>query len=228
MSNISEDIFFQRQIKIWGKEKQKSLKHKKIVIIGSGGLGSNLSFSLGGTGIGTIDIVDFDKIEIHNIHRQMIFSLDDVNLYKSEVTSNFIKNRNPFLNSSFFKINFSSFIKNKNIKKYDLIIDATDNIESRFMINSYSKLSGIPWIYGSVEDFNGQVCFFEKSSFESFNFSKSSVNGNTSTMVMHIASFQSNMALRYLLDLKVDKDKLHYIYINEDGEFINNKFKIST
>ena len=227
MPNISEKNFFQRQIKIWGEDKQELLKKKKILIIGSGGLGSNLAFSLGGTGIGVIDIVDFDKVEIHNIHRQMIFSLNDINFYKSKITSSFIKNRNPFLKSSAYNINFSSFIKIKNIKKYDLLIDATDNIESRFLINKYSKLSNIPWIYGSVEAFNGQVCFFNKSSFESFNSSKHIINGNTAPMVMHIASFQSNMALRYCLDFKIDQDRLYYIYIDENGNFLYKKFLIS-
>lgn len=225
--NISEDIFFKRQIKIWGKDKQSLLKTKKILIIGSGGLGSNLLFSLGGTGIGIIDIVDFDKIEIENLHRQMIFSLNDIGSYKSDISSRFVKNRNPFLSSTAYKMDFSYFIKLKKIKKYDLIIDATDNIESRFMINKYSKISGIPWLYGSVENFNGQVCFFDKSSFEAFNSSKKGINGNTAPMVMHIASFQANIALRYCLELDVNKDKLYYIQITENGEFIKSEFLVS-
>jgi len=67
--------YFHRQVQLWGDETQRLLQDKKIVIIGSGGLGSSLVFALGASGIGEIHIVDFDEVSVHNIHRQIIFKV---------------------------------------------------------------------------------------------------------------------------------------------------------
>ena len=69
--------YFHRQIQLWGEETQIQLKSKKIVIVGSGGLGSSLAFALGASGIGEVHMIDFDEVSIHNIHRQIAFKLPD-------------------------------------------------------------------------------------------------------------------------------------------------------
>lgn len=79
------------------------------------------------------------------------------------------------------------------------------------MIDAYAKEQKIPWIYGSVEAFNGQVCFFEKSSFGAFKISDKKPAGIAAPIVMHIASLQANLALRYLAGLSVKKDFLYYL-----------------
>ena len=66
--------YYDRQILLWGEETQKSLASKKIAIIGSGGLGCSVALALSGSGIGEIDLVDFDKVELHNVHRQRMFA----------------------------------------------------------------------------------------------------------------------------------------------------------
>jgi adenylyltransferase/sulfurtransferase len=215
--------YFKRQIELWGKERQNSLKNKSIIIIGAGGLGSSLSFALGSSGIGRVDIVDFDKVSLHNIHRQIAFNLDDENNYKADVVSRVIKSKSPYVQSKAFIMKFDKFSQNSNIK-YDLILDATDNLPSREFINRYAKSNNIPWIYASVEEFNGQICFFDKSSFSVFNISEHKPKGISAPMVMQIASIQANMAIRYLVGLKVDKDKLYYIFYNKNGELITQKF----
>jgi len=112
---------------------------------------------------------------------------------------------------------------NKNIK-VDLIIDATDNLKVRKSINDYAKSVNTPWIYGAVEEFNGQVCFFEESDFSAFTITDNKPQGITAPMVMHIASLQSTLALRYLAGLKIKKDFLYYLYVNEEGELISQNF----
>ena len=77
--------YFNRQIQLWGEETQTLLQDKKIAIIGSGGLGCSLAMALGTSGIGQIDMVDFDTVGLHNIHRQVAFTLNDENRLKSEV-----------------------------------------------------------------------------------------------------------------------------------------------
>ena len=219
---IKREDYFNRQIQLWGTKVQTSLENKKIAIIGSGGLGCSLALALGTSGIGKVDMVDFDTVGLHNIHRQVAFTLKDEGRLKAEVTVEMIRAKNPFVEASAFCMDFEKFKGLEN--SYDLILDATDNLQTREEIDGYAKSVNTPWIYASVEEFNGQVCFFEKASFGVFNISDHTPGGITAPIVMHIASLQANLALRYLAGLSVIKDKLYYLYFNSDGELITQKF----
>ena len=221
---ITTTDYFNRQIQLWGEEKQALLQDKKIAIIGSGGLGCSLAMALGTSGIGQIDIVDFDTIALHNIHRQIAFKLKDNGKYKAEVVVELLKEKNPFLKTHSYLMRFEEF-KELNMK-YDLVLDATDNLNVRYEIDNYAKSTHIPWIYGSVEEFNGHVSFFDKANFKIFNPSDHKVSGNIAPMVMHVASLQANLAIRYLTNLPIIKDKLYYLYFNKEGELITQKFNI--
>lgn len=216
--------YFHRQVQLWGEETQKSLQDKSIVIIGCGGLGSSLALGLGGSGIGHIHLVDFDEVSIHNIHRQIAFKVGDEGKFKADIVSQLIIDRCPFVKTTVHVNNFEEFTK-KDIK-VDLIIDATDNLPVRAQIDKYAKKTNTPWIYGSVEAFNGQVCFFEKSNFSAFKVKDKTPEGITAPIVMHIASLQANLALRYLAGLSVKKDFLYYLHINDEGELVTQKFQM--
>ena len=136
---VTVENYFYRQIQLWGEETQKSLQDKKIAIIGSGGLGCSLAYALGTSGIGEINIVDFDRVSLHNIHRQIAFNLKDEGRYKSEVVADIIKSKNPFVEVYAYTIEFNEFKKID--KKYDLILDATDNLYVREEIDRFSKSS---------------------------------------------------------------------------------------
>jgi len=219
---IKTEDYFNRQIQLWGEDTQASLTSKKIAIIGSGGLGCSLAMALGTSGIGHIDMVDFDIVGLHNIHRQVAFTLNDENRLKAEVVVELMRAKNPFITATAHTIDFESFTQLE--KKYDLILDATDNLETRYAIDTYAREKQTPWIYASVEAFNGQVCFFDKASFQVFNHSDHKPAGITAPIVMHIASLQANLALRYLANLTVVKDKLYYLYFNNEGELVTQKF----
>ncbi len=219
---MTQEAYFTRQIELWGSETQKSLEKKKIAIIGSGGLGSTLAMALGTSGIGEIHIVDFDKVSLHNIHRQIAFTLEDEGLSKSKVTAALVRSKNPFVKVMAFDMDFVTFSELQN--RYDLILDATDNLPVRSEIDVYAKAIGAPWIYASVEEFNGQVCFFDEADFQVFNVSDHKPGGITAPIVMHIGSLQATLALRYLAGLAVAKDKLYYLYFNDEGELITQKF----
>jgi len=221
---IKTEDYFNRQIQLWGEETQNSLHNKKVAIIGSGGLGCSLAMALGTSGIGQIDMVDFDTVSLHNIHRQIAFTLSDEGKYKAEVVVALMKSKNPFIQANAHTIPFEKFTKLDN--SYDLILDATDNLETRETIDKYARATNRPWIYASVEEFNGQVCFFDEASFQVFNTSNHKPGGITAPIVMHIASLQANMALRYLAELTVVKDKLYYLYFNNEGELITQKFNM--
>jgi len=214
--------YFSRQIMLWGEDTQKNLQSKKVLVVGSGGLGCSVAMALSGSGVGQIDIVDFDKVEFHNIHRQILFDLQDIGEFKAKVAVNKIKNRAANLQANAFTCAFKD-LKDFN---YDLIIDATDNLEVRKQIDEIAKKYNIAWVYGSVEEFNGQVCLFKESSFDMFALKEIEAKGITAPMVMQIASFEANLALRYLADLPVGADILYYLYFNKNGEFEVKKFKL--
>jgi molybdopterin-synthase adenylyltransferase len=218
--------YFNRQIQLFGEDIQKYLQTKKIAIIGCGGLGCSIGIALGASGIGQIDLVDFDEVGIHNIHRQIAFKTDDVGEPKCKILQKNLEQRCPFVKINSYNCGFKEFTKDNNTK-YDLILDATDNLQVRALINQYSKDNNIPWIYGSVEQFHGQVCFFEESSFESvFQISNHTPAGITAPIVMHIASLQSTLALRFLANLSIKKDKLYYLSFTKDGELETKKFNL--
>ena len=215
--------YFNRQIQLWGEKTQQQLQTKKIAIIGCGGLGCSLGIALGASGIGQIDLVDFDEVGVHNIHRQIGFKVGDEGRAKCEVLKELMVSRCPYVKVNTFNMDFESFSNENN--SYDLIIDATDNLLVRAKIDEFSKEKQIPWIYGSVEAFHGQVCFFECASFESvFNVSDHKPDGITCPIVMNIASLQANLALRYLAGLSVKKDFLYYCFFNDEGIFETQKF----
>lgn len=219
---MTQEAYFNRQIQLWGEDTQKELQKKKIVIVGAGGLGSTLAMALGTSGIGEIHLVDFDTVSAHNIHRQIAFTLQDEGKNKAKTVVALIESKNPFAKTQAFDMRFDAFMELDN--QYDLILDATDNLATRSQIDKYAKQNNTPWIYASVEEFNGQVCFFDEANFEVFNISDHKPGGITAPIVMHIGSLQANLALRYLAGLSVLKDKLYYLYFNDEGELITQKF----
>jgi len=219
---MTQEAYFKRQIQLWGETTQKSLSQKKIAIIGAGGLGSTLALALGTSGIGEVHLVDFDTVSYHNIHRQIAFTLEDEGLNKAKCIARLLQQKNPFVKAVAFDMPFEDFKEMGN--RYDLILDATDNLPVRGEIDKYAKATGIPWVYASVEEFNGQVCFFEEADFQVFNLSDHTPGGIAAPIVMHIGSLQANLALRYLAGLPVVKDKLYYLYFSEEGELITQKF----
>jgi len=215
--------YFHRQVQLWGEETQTLLQTKKIVIIGSGGLGSSLAFALGASGIGEIHMVDFDEVSLHNIHRQIAFKMGDEGKNKALLNADLIEARCPYVKAVAHDCDFNEWAQ-KEID-VDLIIDATDNLPTRGDINTYAKKMNLPWVYGSVEAFHGQVCFIEESSFsDAFKIVDKTPAGIAAPIVMHIASLQANLALRFLAELSVKKDMLYYLFFNEEGEFITQKF----
>ena len=219
---MTQQEYFNRQIQLWGEATQKGLQDKKIVIVGAGGLGSTLAMALGTSGIGEIHLVDFDTVSGHNIHRQIAFTLQDEGKNKAKTVAALVESKNPFVKTQAYDMRFDAFAELDN--QYDLILDATDNLSTRAQIDRYAKLKGTPWIYASVEEFNGQVCFFDEANFEVFNISDHKPGGITAPIVMHIGSLQANLALRYLAGLSVLKDKLYYLYFNDEGELVTQKF----
>lgn len=219
-----KEEYFKRQIELWGAKRQESLKDKSVLIVGSGGLGSSFAYALGSSGIGNFDVVDFDRVSYSNIHRQILFDIKDEGRYKAEVFKEKIESRSPNVAITPYFDKFSDFIK-KSDKSYDIILDATDNFQTRAEIDNYAKAREIPWIYTGVEEFFAKIAFIYKSDFKKLAKFQSSPKGIVAPTVMFAASFSSNLALRYLAGFEVKKDLLYYFDLSLD-EIALRKFKL--
>ncbi len=201
--------FYARQIQLFGEDIQKDLSSKSIAIIGCGGLGCSLAYALATSGVGSIWLVDFDEVSLSNLHRQIGFTYEDIGELKSKALARSLQKRvekKTSLNA--YEGRFESFVE-QNIQ-LDLILDGTDNMETRAKIDDFCKKVNIPWAYSSVEEWYGQICFFDSIKFDKiFKQKVLPSKGQVAPMVMQIASFSSILALRYLCGFEVKKDYLY-------------------
>ncbi|HMX84122.1 MAG TPA: molybdopterin-synthase adenylyltransferase MoeB, partial [Saprospiraceae bacterium] len=160
--NKEEFARYNRHIIIpdFGLEAQKKLKASKVLIIGSGGLGSPSLLYLVAAGVGTIGIVDFDVVDDSNLHRQVLFGVEDVGKPKVEAAKKRLLSLNPHINIITYNTQLTSQNALDIIKDYDVVADGTDNFPTRYLVNDASVLAGIPNIYASISQFEGQVSVF--------------------------------------------------------------------
>jgi len=143
-----------------GMEGQKKLKAAKVLIIGTGGLGSPIALYLAAAGAGTIGLVDFDFVDESNLQRQIIHGVKDVDRPKVASAKDRIKSINPYIDVITYNTNLSSGNALGIISEYDVIADGTDNYQTRYIVNDACVLLGKPNVYGSVFQFEGQVSVF--------------------------------------------------------------------
>ena len=144
----------------FGIEAQKKLKAAKVLVIGSGGLGSPLLLYLAAAGVGTLGIVDLDVVDDSNLQRQVLFGVQDIGIPKVEAAKIRLKQLNPHIKIKTYNTQFTSKNALKIIKDYDVVADGTDNFPTRYLVNDASVLAGIPNVYASIFQFEGQVSVF--------------------------------------------------------------------
>jgi molybdopterin-synthase adenylyltransferase len=140
-----------------GPEGQKKLINARALVIGLGGLGSSCAIYLAAAGVGNLGILDFDKVGLDNLHRQIIHSEKYINNPKTESA----KNRISQTNSDVKIIDYDMRLTPENavdlISKYDIISDCTDNLRSRYMVNDACIIAGRPYVHAAVFQFFGQA-----------------------------------------------------------------------
>ena len=142
---------------------QKRLLKASVLIVGAGGLGSPVAIYLAALGIGKIGIVDKDTVDISNLHRQIIFSTNDLRKKKSSTTISKLKKINPDIKF----VSFDTKLTKKNInqiaKKFNLIVDGSDNFRTRYLINDYCLKNKKILVSGAISKFDGHVYTFNFS-----------------------------------------------------------------
>ena len=141
-------------------EGQRRLKNAKVLVIGSGGLGSPLLLYLTAAGVGTIGLVDFDVVDETNLQRQVLFSVDDVGKAKTESAINRLQGLNPHIRFIEHNTRLTSENALEILADYDVIADGTDNFPTRYLVNDASVILQKPNVYASIFRFEGQVSVF--------------------------------------------------------------------
>ena len=162
MSQISKSDLFKRQITLSeiGKVGQQKLQEAKILVVGCGGLGSLIAVYLASSGIGKLHLIDFDRVDISNLHRQVFYSLQDVGFSKSERLANFITQRAPFTEVSFSEEAVTKKNAIELISEFDVIVDGTDSLPTKYLLNDACVIHEKPLVYGSLYKFDGYVSTF--------------------------------------------------------------------
>ena len=139
---------------------QGKLKAAKVLMIGTGGLGSPLGLYLAAAGIGQLGLVDFDVVDESNLHRQVLFGQGDVGRPKIEAAADRLRQINPLIELTPYETRLTSDNALELFEPYDLIVDGTDNFPTRYLVNDACVLTGKPNVYGSIFRFEGQVSVF--------------------------------------------------------------------
>jgi molybdopterin/thiamine biosynthesis adenylyltransferase/rhodanese-related sulfurtransferase len=153
---------YSRQLSLpeFGIEGQQRLNDARILIVGAGGLGCPAAIYLAAAGTGTIGLVDFDDVDLSNIHRQILYSTDDVGRAKIDVARERIVAANPNVDVRIVDARLSSANALSVMSGFDVVIDASDNFATRYLVNDAAVMLGIPSVYGSVHRFEGQLSVF--------------------------------------------------------------------
>ncbi len=192
---------------------QKKILISRVLIVGLGGLGCPVSDGLSRAGIENLGIADYDKVSLSNIHRQSMFNSKDIGKYKVDVVKKNIKLINPKIKVKIYKKKIDEKNLKKIIKNYEIIIDATDNFKTKFLLNKYSLKYKKFLIVGAISKFDGHIftfnfkdnkspclkCFYQTApSDEILNCESEGILGPVAGI---IGNLQSNEALKKILNI---------------------------
>ena len=193
---------------------QKKILNSNVLIVGAGGLGCPIIDYLSRAGVGKIGIIDFDKIDISNIHRQSIYTLKDIGKYKVEVLKKKIIDINPDVKAKIYKKKITRKNAYKLLNQFDIIVDGSDNFKTKFLLNRFAKKLKKIFIVGAISRYDGHIfsfnfkrnneaclkCFYQSEvNEEVLNCETDGILGPVAGIVGNI---QANEVLKYILGLK--------------------------
>jgi adenylyltransferase/sulfurtransferase len=230
---------FEKQIilKKIGVGGQKKLLSSNVLVVGAGGLGCPLITYLTASGVGTIGIIDFDKVEISNLNRQITFEMGDLGKFKVDQA----KKRMNKINKKIKIITFNKKLTFQNIKKifsrFDIICDGTDNFNTRYLINDYCKKNKKILISAAISKFNGHLFKFNFKNkgpcFRCFmpeipdTKNNCQTEGVFSPVAGIMGSLQANEVLKTILNLKDDLVNQILIFDSLKTKFRTSKIAIN-
>jgi molybdopterin/thiamine biosynthesis adenylyltransferase len=220
MSVIQDFLRYDRQMMLpeIGDLGQEKIKKAKVLVIGAGGLGCPILQYLATAGIGTLGIVDFDTIEIHNLHRQILYTENQVGQSKASTAKDAVQKLNPLISVITFEEKLTVDNAMSIIKEFDFVVDGCDNFSTRYLVNDTCVALQKPLVYGSILGFEGQLAVFNT---ESKNLRdifpeppnpkdvpNCNLNGVLGTLPGIIGTMMAHETLKLVLELPTLKDEL--------------------
>jgi molybdopterin/thiamine biosynthesis adenylyltransferase/rhodanese-related sulfurtransferase len=141
----------------FGETAQKLLQQARVLVVGAGGLGCPALQYLVSAGVGTIGVADYDTISISNLHRQILYNPGDAGLKKAVVACVCLQKQNPDIELIPLDLRITSDNVLDVMRQYDIVVDGTDNFETRYLLNDAAVLLGKPLVYGAIYQYEGQV-----------------------------------------------------------------------
>ena len=193
---------------------QKKILSSNVLIVGAGGLGCPVADYLSRAGVGKIGIVDYDKVDASNIHRQSIYTLKDVGKYKVEVLKKKIIDINPDVKTKIYKTKITKKNAYKILNQFDIIVDGSDNFKTKFLLNQFANKLKKIFIVGAIGKYDGHIfsfnfkrnneaclkCFYQSDvNEEVLNCETDGILGPVAGIVGNI---QATEVLKYILGLK--------------------------
>jgi adenylyltransferase/sulfurtransferase len=221
MSIIQEFLRYSRQTILpeIGDEGQEKLKKARVLVIGAGGLGCPVLQYIATAGVGYIGIMDFDTIEIHNLHRQILYTEKEIGQQKAIVAQKVISELNPLIKTLAINEKLTSENASKIIEKYDIVVDGSDNFSTRYLVNDTCVALKKTLVYGSILKFEGQIAVFNHKGSKNLRdlFPESpdpkdvpncSLNGVLGTLPGIIGNMMAHETLKLILELPTLKNEL--------------------
>jgi len=143
-----------------GEEGQTKLMNAKVLMVGAGGLASSAGLYLAACGVGTLGIADFDRVELSNLNRQVLHGTADIGSLKVDSAKSAIERVNPNVNVIPFNLRLTSDNALNIISDFDIVMDASDNVDTKFMLNDACFFAGKPYVFGGAVGFDGQAGVF--------------------------------------------------------------------
>ena len=236
MSIIQEFLRYNRQTILpeIGDEGQSKLKNAKVLVIGAGGLGCPILQYIATAGVGTIGIVDFDKIEIHNLHRQILYTENEIGNSKAVTAKSVLEKLNPLISVIVFEEKLTIDNALKIIQEFDIIVDGCDNFTTRYLVNDTCVALGKPLVYGSILGFEGQLAVFNHQGSKNLrdlfpeppnpnDVPNCSLNGVLGTLPGMIGTMMAHETLKLIIGLPSLKNEL-VLFKTLEWSFVKLKF----
>ncbi len=236
MSVIQEFLRYNRQMMLpeIGDSGQEKLKKAKVLVIGAGGLGCPILQYLAPAGVGTIGIVDFDKVEIHNLHRQILYTENQVGQAKATTAKSVLESLNPLINIIVFEEKLTTENAVQIIQNFDVVVDGCDNFATRYLVNDTCVTLGKTLVYGSILKYEGQLAVFNYKGSKNLrdlfpeppnpeDVPNCNLNGVMGTLPGIIGTMMAHETLKLLMDLPILKNEL-VLFNTLDWSFNKLKF----
>ncbi|MVM31665.1 molybdopterin-synthase adenylyltransferase MoeB [Spirosoma sp. HMF4905] len=140
-----------------GSAGQLRLKNSRVLVVGAGGLGCPVLLYLTAAGVGTIGVIDPDRVDLSNLQRQVLYTTDEIGKPKAKIAVNHLNRLNPDITFDTYTMSLDISNARAIINAYDIVVDCTDNFKVRYLVNDICVTMGKPFVYGAIHRFEGQV-----------------------------------------------------------------------